>query len=354
MTREHDRTLIARWLLRLLLTREPPPAGELDWALVTNVARTNVVLLRTVGTLRRLGFRPPEVMAAAAQHERARAEHVLSIVRDITRTCEALGVDALFPKALLHYPDLGDDLDLLVTDRSPRVDALVLLGIGAERRATSIANALDGSRSYLVDGSDLVVDVHHGRLGLIGEHTTLVDLLMRGRRRVVRGDLTLFAPATEDQLVLQGLKVYGRRRLRLADVVQTVRAIREESLDWDRVVASARRCGIHDGVSCYLDYVDDVHRTVFQRDLLPIEVRHSIPRRTRGRISFQGGELRLPGAGVAATLYAREALALARTHSWSAAARAGLAPALGLVLRASTIFRRLGGGSRWRHAAQAS
>src|SRR5205823_12418813 len=91
----------------------------------------------------------------------------------------------------------------------------------------------------------LALDVHHGRLGVVGEHAAYPADLIRRRQSRMLAEEEYFVPAPEDQLILQGMsRIAGRRSFRLADAAATIRIIRGPPLDWGFVVSVAQPMGV--------------------------------------------------------------------------------------------------------------
>src|SRR6266704_1346927 len=156
--------------LRLLLDQggSPPPDMTVDWPLLLTLARQNSVLVRLSERLEGRGLRPPAFFAAAAERARQRADTASSVMRHIADRCARHGIDFLFPTAWQHFPDAGGDLDLLVSSRARRVDALILEGMAASLRAPDLRDRRAGTALYWLRESGLALDVHHGRLGVVG------------------------------------------------------------------------------------------------------------------------------------------------------------------------------------------
>ena len=123
----------ASWVLRLLLdpSAATNPLDNVDWDLLLDIARSNSVLVRTAERLAALGVRVAEPFAAAVAHEQQRVRSMLDLVRHVSRACEKSAIEFVFPKAFQDYPDMGDDVDLLVLPRSLRVDRGILAGLEA-------------------------------------------------------------------------------------------------------------------------------------------------------------------------------------------------------------------------------
>jgi len=148
-------------VLRLLVdasiaARAPDP---LDWDLLLDLTRANGVLVRTAERLATLGVQIPERFAAAVASERERVRSTLALVRQLSRACEAHGIEYVFPKLFQDYPDMGDDVDLLLLERSARVDDRIVAGLRASLAARDIGGWIAGTTTYTIDGCPSPLDV---------------------------------------------------------------------------------------------------------------------------------------------------------------------------------------------------
>lgn len=311
-------------VLRLLLDRRDPPLADAPWHDWVVVLERNAVLVRVADRLEALGQRLPPSVSIPAALARARSESVLRLMGRVTDACERHGVPHVFPKALPHLPDVGSDIDLLVA-LPTNVDTLIVDGLGATLRGPGLGHALSGSRVYHIPGSDLDLDIQHGRVGRLGEHRELATRLVQNRRRVSMAGRDWWVPAPEDALVLQGLnRLSGRRSFRIADVVSTINAVRD-GLDWDAVRRTADATGILPALACYLSYVSQIHREALGRELALPPL--GVPRAAGwGRAEFHRGAFRFPAVRVNGELYVR-AFGSAVTHGrWLGAGRLLLLP----------------------------
>jgi hypothetical protein len=332
----------ASWVLRLLLdtSAAADPTGNVDWDVLLDMARTNSVLVRTAERLAALGVPVPGPFADAAARERQRVGSTLELVRHVSRACEASGIEFVFPKAFQDYPDVGDDVDLLVLPRSSRVDQSILAGLETSVIRRDIGQRLAGTVAYDIHGFPSPLDVQHGRLGVVGEHNAFPLVLIHNRRRVVVGGGEFYTSPPEDQLVLQGLqRVSGRFRIALCDVVFTASAIRGGGLDWDSVIRTARRHGGLLGLSCYLGYVDQIYQEALGQPLLSGSVRRALVPRGWGRVEFRQGGYRFPILRVNGRLYLDQFRARIARGDWAGAGRLCLIP----IVAAVRVFRRLAG-----------
>lgn len=331
-------------LLRLLVGQAPDPTEfqTLDWSLLRRTARHGRVLVRATDRLAELGIRFPHRFASAVADERHRVAEAVVLIRRVERALHGAGIrDFLFVKAFRHYPDMSVDLDLLTLTPARGVLAALTAELGRGPRQ-DVARRIAGVSRYDLAAAVANLDVSHRRLGFLGEHTGFAAALFAARVPVsVLGGTFQTAPV-EHQLVLQGIqRVYGQRGFKLADVVFTVRALRDPGLDWDLVVRTARDAGVLPGLSCYLSFVDRIHRRTFGAALLDPAVHLGIETAHWGPITVATGEYRFPRRPVTRALYRRFVAAKLRERQWRAAARvATLLPLAALGSAARALVRR--------------
>jgi len=308
-----------------------------DWNVLLPLARRNGILLRVAARLAERGPAPPTPVVEAIATERRRVRDAFALVRNVSRVCTKHGIAFLFPKAFQHYPDVGEDLDLLVLSRAADVDALLARELSATAAPRDLAAWIAGTATFRVRDVLTPLDVQHGRIGTVGEHRAYAVALVRNNRRIVIEGMECALPWPEDQLVLQGVqRIYGRRFLRLSDVVYTISTLRDP-LDWPYVLSTARRIGVLPGLACYLSYVEQIHRELLGGPLVPEQVRDHLPLAGWGRVAFTRGAYRFPALRVNAKLYLKQLVAGLRTANWDRAARLCLLP---LVGAASTVGHR--------------
>lgn len=320
-------------LMRALLGRSisPQEIARVGWDRLAGIARQNGVLLRAADRFRKEQLAIPASVVDAIEGEQRRAETALALVGRVSAVCTRLGVPFLFPKAIQHLPDVGSDLDLLVGNRSTAIDEVLVRELGAVAVRPDIVSRIAGTATYSVPGGP-PLDIQHGRIGAVGEHIDFPARLIAGRRpRTVR-DLEFHVPSASDQLVLQGMqRVYGKRRIRLSDIIYTISTIAHDPLDWDYIIRQSRRAGTLRGLSCYLSYADHIQREQTGCPLLDSRIARRLPLAGWGRPRFSGGYYRYPVIRVSARLYPRSLAAQIRTGNWTGAGRLCLVPFLGML-----------------------
>jgi len=319
ITASHYAEALVRLLLRAdndWLLVHPP-----HWDLLRRFARRGGVLVRVADRLAEIGVRPAPVFRASAELERRRVAAALALIQRVEDACHEAGLDDfVFAKAFRHFPDISTEVDLL-TLAPPRAINPVLeraLGVAPQR---GLAEWVAHASTFRVRGAGAELDVCHGRLGVLGEHVAYAAALVRSRRRITVGDTAFHTAAPEHQLVLQGmLRVYGHRSFRLADVIYTVRAIRE-GVDWDTVLRGARATGTESGLSCYLSYVDRIHQRACDAPLLDPVVAAALVRGNWGDTVFENGHFGFPAVRVGGGLYVQFLAHALGRGDWRTAAR---------------------------------
>jgi len=337
---------LAVWALRLLLDDgappPPPPPSELvPWGALATLAERNGVLIRLAQRFERLGIKPAAVFYGAVAREAERVAATIELIRQVGEACARHDIDFIFPKALQHYPDMGADVDLLVLSRSADVDRVILQHLPAEARGRDLRSRMAHATVYRVAGCPSLLDIHHGRLGVLGEYTALPALLVKNRQPARVDGLHGFVPSLEDQILLQGLeRVSGRRSLRLADVAFTVHALRL-ALDWDYILGTTRELGGLHPLSCYLSYVDQAYERCFGSGLLPPELRRELILDGWGRVEFGSGRLQFPALRANARIYLHELDTMIAARNWASAGRLLLLPLVAATAGWARVEARL-------------
>jgi hypothetical protein len=327
-------------ILRLLFdgSLEPLDGRNIIWGELLHVAAQNGVLIRVVEQLQTIGLEPRHFFYAAVKEMRTCNQRKLRLIARIGEGCLEGNIDFIFAKALQNYPDMGGDIDLYVAPHSTDVDAVILKGLKAMAVKRNLRNRIDGTATYRLAGCDSLLDIHHGRVGMLGEHKLYVSQIIKNGSYVRAEGHELLTPSPEDQLILQAMqKVVQRSYLRLSDVVTTVSLFRGKTLDWKYILNTVRAMNIFYGLSCYLNFVEHIHREAFKEDLLPHPLRTLLISKNPGPIEFKGGFYRFPRIAVGSRGYANKFCSAILSENWSVASRLSLLPVLALT----TIVRKL-------------
>ena len=326
-------------ILRLLIdgTIDATQKQNVVWGDLLQISAQNGVLIRVVDQLETIGLEPRHFFSAAVKEMRARNQRKLALINHISERCTQSNIEFVFPKALQSYPDMPGDIDLYIASTSLDIDRAILRGLPTKSLKRTLRNRIEGTANYMVRGCDAPLEIHHGRLGLAGEHSSYISRLIENAVDARAEGQEFLVPSPEDQLVLQALqRVVQRSYLRLSDVVTTIRLLSSHELNWEYVVRTVKELNIVYGLSCYLGFIEQIYREAFKNYLLPagflLPVNTDMP-----HIEFSGGFFRFRRLEVGGRELANKFCSAMLAEEWAIASRLSLLP----VVAVSTMFRKL-------------
>jgi hypothetical protein len=327
--------------LRLLVDPDGVDLDHLDWAELRRIAERTGVIVRLADALKRHGEVLPPEFAAAAARACAQAQRVFEVVELVGHQCTRLGVPHAFLKVAEWYPDSGPDIDVLIGEYSPAVDRLILGAVPAAALPPAVRSRIVGSRSYQA-AHGIVVDIHHGRVGQVGEQARFARLLLSRAAPVSAGTTRFTAPTPADHFLLLVMqRLYTWPAFRLADVSGVIAALRTpgagaDPWSWDYVFATALSMGLVPAVGAYLEYIDRMYARLYDRSLIPESL---LTRFQTGAPAPQDDE-RYPRTPLARRLYLRQFQATVEAGRWNSAARLSLLPLMALAAGGRKLTRR--------------
>ncbi len=276
--------------------------------------------------------------------EEARIANALQKLSTICAELEKAGCPSTVMKSLDHWPDLGNDLDLITIADEQRVLRLFTERFQAHLEPRSWGDRLANKWNFSLPGLKEAVEVHCKRLGQTGEHTGLARRFIT--RRVVRqlAGFNFLVPAPEERILAFTLqRMYRHFYFRVCDMVDTAALVEGRCLDFDELRSAAEQAGIWSGVATYLVIVSDYVRKYRGVGLeLPAELRAAA--RFSGEQVKPGGRfLRVPIVPYGAALYTSQVTHTALRGDVPATFRLSLLPPLA---SAAVVAYRLTGSDK--------
>lgn len=317
---------------------------HVEWAKLVQLVSKNAILVRTHESVIAAGVsKPSDQYTAVVRQEAERVKMTVELMVRLHEICATADVKYVYTKAFQHYPDMGHDIDLFVGDRSRRPDAALRQAFGDRmtERSGSLLNRISGKMGYRIEGFSSPLEIHHGRLGHFGEHREFASLLLENRREHEHDGNPVFVPRLEDSLIVQALqRIFGHRYIRISDIVGTVAAVREGTLDWDYITATSREAGVLGGVSCYLSYVEQIYQGVMGQPFLPAVESLQIQDRRWGRPAFDGSYYRFPVGSVLGRAYSEKIWNELHKGNWECVGKLSLLPPVACHVTARALARR--------------
>ena len=310
-----------------------------SWDLLLSMARKNVLVVRTWELLCKKGGTPGDEFARVAEEENERIGATIDLIEAVGEVCEDARIPFMFTKAFSHYPDMGHDVDLLVLDHAGDADQIIAGRIRMHPASSSLVNKVAGKTDYAVDGYPSPLEIHHGRLGQVGEHRAYAESLLQRRRPIKISGITTYVPRREDEVIIQVLqRVYAHRSMRLSNVIGVIQTIRE-SLDWDYIISTTQELGVFEGLRFLIGSLHRLCLQLFGEDTLDPAVVRLLGDGTSRDMKLHDGQYRF-ARSVVVGLYARKLRQDLNTGRWGSAGRLCLLPPLAIMAGARTIARR--------------
>jgi hypothetical protein len=268
----------------------------------------------------------------ALKKEKARIANALKFLDEIFRELESASCPVAVMKTLDHWPDFGNDLDLITMADERRIQNIFQGRFNARPLTRTVGDYLAHKRSFALDGLREEIEVHIGRLGQAGEHIELARRFISRRMPVEFDDYTFLSPAPEERIIAGTLqRMYRHLYFRVCDILNTARMIESGWVDYEELRVAADLGGIWDGVATYLRIISEYLREYRGTALdLPEEVL-AAARFGADKMFARGKFLCIPVLPQSFALYANQFAHFARRGNVTATARLSLLPPLASV-----------------------
>lgn len=227
------------------------------------LADSNHVVIRAFEVLNRVaGNRGnSDIQAWAVEvlsKERARITNAFNQLEPICNALEEAGCPTVVMKTLDHWPDLGNDLDLVSTGAKTKILDVFTRQFGAKIEARSWGDRLSCKWNFALPNLPEAIETHIGRLGQTGEHTGLAQRFIDRRVTVNVGGHQFFVPAPEERIFAATLqRMYRHFYFRVCDILNAASVVESGKLDFRELRAAANVAGIWPGVASFLKIVSD-------------------------------------------------------------------------------------------------
>ncbi|HLJ26091.1 MAG TPA: hypothetical protein VKY85_05230 [Candidatus Angelobacter sp.] len=291
------------------------------------VIRVFEVINRVAGNLGSLELQAWAVGALTTERGR-----IANALRNLKPVCDALDEEdcpVTVMKTLDHWPDLGNDLDLVSTARSADVVRVFTQRLQARMEARSWGDRLASKWNFTIPGLRESIETHIGRLGQTGEHTELAQRFIDRRTTMQINGLEFFVPAPEERIFAATLqRMYRHFYFRVCDILNAASLVDSGQVNFLELRNAARQAGIWPGVASFLKIVSQYVNQYRGFGLsLPAEIDQAA---TVGadKMYTRGRFLRLPIVPYGAKLFARQITQMAMSGNVPATLRLSLLPPL--------------------------
>jgi len=300
----------------------------------SGLAESNHVVIRVFEVINRVaGNRGDMELQAWAvgtlTAERARIANALLHLKPVCDTLEDEDCPVAVMKTLDHWPDLGNDLDLVSTGRVSDILRVFTQKFHAQVESRSWGDRLACKWNFSLPGLRESIETHVGRLGQTGEHIELARRFIDRREAIQLDGVSFFAPAPEERIFAATLqRMYRHFYFRVCDILNAASLVDSGCVNFPELRHAAQRAGIWAGVASFLSIVSEYARRYRGCGLnLPAEVTAAA---TVGvdKMYTRGRFLRVPIIPYGARLFARQLAHMAIRGNVPATLRLSLLPPL--------------------------
>ena len=227
------------------------------------LADSNHVVVRAFEVINRVAgnLGHADLQAWAVQilgKERARISNALSHLEKVCNALEEADCPTVVMKTLDHWPDLGNDLDLVSTGDRNKIVKVFVEQFGAHKEARSWGDRLACKWNFALPGLPEAIETHIGRLGQTGEHIGLARRFIDRRVTVRVSGHQFLVPATEERIFAATLqRMYRHFYFRVCDILNAAAIVESGKIDYAELRSAALNAGIWPGVAGFLKIVSD-------------------------------------------------------------------------------------------------
>jgi len=227
------------------------------------LADSNHVVVRAFEVINRVaGNRGDAGLQAWAMEtltrERARIANALAHLETVCNALEEEDCPSVVMKTLDHWPDLGNDLDLVSTGSKAKIVQVFTRRFGAKVEPRSWGDRLACKWNFALPGLPEAIECHVGRLGQTGEHIALAKRFIDRRVQVSVGGHRFLAPAPEERIFAATLqRMYRHFYFRVCDILNAATLVDSGQVDFAELRSAAMAAGIWPGVAGFLKIVPD-------------------------------------------------------------------------------------------------
>jgi hypothetical protein len=299
-----------------------------------DLAESNHVVIRVFEVINRVaGNRGDMELQAwavgALTAERARITNALSQLKPVCDTLEEEDCPVTVMKTLDHWPDLGNDLDLVSTGSGSDILRVFTREFHAHVEARSWGDRLACKWNFTLPGLPESIETHVGRLGQTGEHIELARRFIDRREAIQFDGISFFVPAPEERIFAATLqRMYRHFYFRVCDILNAASLVDSGRVNFAELRHAAQHAGIWAGVASFLNIVSEYARRYRGCGLnLPAEVTAAA---TVGvdKMYTRGRFLRVPIMPYGAKLFVRQLAQMAIRGNVPATLRLSLLPPL--------------------------
>lgn len=235
-------------------------SSRIDWNSFMDSLEQNQLLLRLTTKLLDMGLvveHDIDNLISFSKHMNTSKEMLL-FMEKIQQDLRCIGLDEyVFFKTLEHYPDLGNDIDILTPGKG--IIQIMNVFSGKYGATRSIVEKLTGK--FIINLQNLCFLEFYSSLSNFGEKYLSEDSIVKRSKLIEINGFKFKVPSNEDAfliIIIHSMYRHGGI-LKLSEFYQAVLILGSNSIDWNYLYNMCHTWGITAGLFCFLNIISSVY-----------------------------------------------------------------------------------------------
>jgi hypothetical protein len=229
---------------------------------ISGICLRHHILLRIHERLQAMDLSIGAEFDACVFSEKKRVSSLIAAIKRIHGFFEENKINAIFIKLWNHYPDMGEDIDILIPESGIHPDTLMFTGFDCKKVKNNFFDKFSGKNEYVLMPDHQEIEIHLGKIGFLGEFTRFSMQIGNNSRQSIGFPVNVTIPSEEDQLLLSVIaRVYHHAYFRICDIVNAAVLLRRKDLNREYIESESESQGIINGTRYFISLVNSVYRS---------------------------------------------------------------------------------------------
>ena len=251
---------------------------SLDYnARIIQYIKENKILIRYVDKLLDSDIKLDCVLEKEYNLEKIRVNKLEGVIYKINKLLLPFKNKFMFFKNFQHYPDMGDDIDILILDDYDNIKSYLINSLDVHELSPTMINKIAGKSMLISNDKSYEIELHNKKLGRFGEFD-MTNINFNTMTQDCRG---LNLPKIELALVINIIqRIYTRSYLRLSEIMFYKEKIYKNKVRTNIVMEMINKLKIVPGYNLYIKLFNEMNAhaenngyldTVFNNKYLTLE-----------------------------------------------------------------------------------
>ena len=185
---------------------------------ILSLLNKNLILLKFIEKCKSNKIKINDNFYKYKKKEIFRRENIFKFVKKINQIAEINNNEIFFPKLFIHYPDVGNDIDLIITNKNLLNKILKCFSFKEENRTR--INKLSSKFNYFINDFNVNLEVHVENIGIFGEFHFLKKKFFSFTQKNKVGDLEINNYNNNNlfmYFIIQ--RIYSHYSFRISDII---------------------------------------------------------------------------------------------------------------------------------------